>query len=152
MNITNTLDDVLTQAFRNFLSDLPSDWYAKERDCVSRFVFGYLINECREGTAFESPAQLGIEVAVKQPAGVGEKRTAHKDLVVWRELFQTSWDEGFASCCLFRTQLLSGRLNGKVRKKKQLTISSGLKHFRLRTLTALGIRLICVSQSIVLVM
>ena len=95
MNITNTLDGILTQAFRNFLSELPSDWYAKERDCVSRVVFGYLINECREGTAFKSPAQLGIEVAIKQPEGVGEKRTAHKDLVIWREPFQTSWDKEF---------------------------------------------------------
>jgi hypothetical protein len=96
MNAVNDLDNILTQAFSDFFADMPSDWHAKERDCVSRFVFGYLINECKEGTAFESPAQLGIEVAVKQPAGVGEKRTAHKDLVIWREPFQTSWDEGFA--------------------------------------------------------
>ena len=95
MNAVNDLDDILTQAFSSFLAELPSDWHAKERDCVSRFVFGHLINESKEGTAVESPGQLGIEVAVKQPEGVGEKRTAHKDLVIWREPFQTSWDEDF---------------------------------------------------------
>ena len=100
MNAVNDLDDILTQAFSDFLADMPSGWYAKERDCVSRFVFGYLINECKEGTVFESPAQLGIEVAVKQPAGVGEKRTAHKDLVIWREAFQTSWDEDFQAVAI----------------------------------------------------
>ena len=81
MKLNNNLDDILTQAFSSFLAELPSDWHAKERDCVSRFVFGYLINECKEGTAFESPAQLGIEVAVKQPAGVGEKEQHTKTLL-----------------------------------------------------------------------
>ena len=117
MNIVNDLDAILTQAFSSFLAELPSDWHAKERDCVSRFVFGYLINECKEGTAFESPAQLGIEVAVKQPEDVGEKRTAHKDLVIWREPFQTSWDADFDAVAIPQA-VIEWKVERKGKKEK----------------------------------
>ena len=137
MKPTNNLDDILTQAFSSFLAELPSDWHAKERDCVSRFVFGYLIHECKEGTAVESPAQLGIEVAVKQPAGVGEKEQHTKTLLSGESLFRQAGMKT-SKLLLFRTPSLNGRLSEKVRREKTAHDIEWLEAFSIENPESVG--------------
>ena len=85
------LQGVIGDALRSFAEDLQvSRWRGKENDCVNRFAHGHLLPRC--GTApFHHPTQIGIEVGVPQPPGVGERRAARKDLVIWPEPWMCTW-------------------------------------------------------------
>lgn len=86
------LDQILQRAFTAFHAGFEGViWRGKERDYVNRFVMGYLVPECSPGRLLGHPTQLGIEVPVKQPSGIGEKRTAPKDLVIWPQPFMSCW-------------------------------------------------------------
>jgi hypothetical protein len=88
------LDEILQGAFTAFHAGFAGEsWRGKERDCVNRFVMGYLVAACSPGRLLEHPTQIGIEVAVKQPPGVGEKKTAHKDVVIWPKPFMSCWNQ-----------------------------------------------------------
>ena len=81
-------------ALERFLLELPHDWHGKERDAVSRFVFGYLINECRPKTALYSPAQIGIEIPVGKPRELRRKKKGSwKDVVIWQQPGMTAFNE-----------------------------------------------------------
>lgn len=89
-----TLDELLLAAFEEFhesLSQAGNGWYAKERDCVNRFVMGHLVPACRAGAAIEHPSQIGMETPVKMPDGIGTKLSSLKDVVIWDVPFGTCW-------------------------------------------------------------
>jgi hypothetical protein len=90
----SSLDETLRTAFADFHARLTSpgtQWFAKERDCVNRFAMAHLVPACSPGSVLHDPAQIGIEMAVKQPSGVGARPTAHKDLVIWDEPCVACW-------------------------------------------------------------
>jgi hypothetical protein len=93
-----SLEDVLREAFNDFyesLSHSSASWFAKERDCVNRFVMGHLMQACSPGSPLECPTQIGTEIAVRTPRGLRQgkrtKRSSQKDLVIWDSRFGTCW-------------------------------------------------------------
>ena len=90
----NGLDKQIQTALGAFFRDLPNPWFGKERDAVSRFVFGHLINECRRGSPLHTPSQVGIEIPVGRPAGLNrDKKGSWKDVVIWPRPGMTAFDE-----------------------------------------------------------
>lgn len=92
---SNSLDDLLAAAFADYystLSKLDSGWFAKEHDCVNRFAMAHLVPACAPGCVLHDPAQIGIEVALKQPRRVGRKRAVNRDLVIWEHASGTCWN------------------------------------------------------------
>ena len=71
---------------------LSSDWRGKEHDCVNLFVHGFLFQHVRSGATIEDFTQVGIEVGVPQPEGIGIKPAARKDLVIWDAPRAVTWD------------------------------------------------------------
>jgi hypothetical protein len=61
-----------------------SDWYGRENELVNLFAHMFL------GRAI-NPAQIGIEVAVKQLPRAGGKTLVRKDLVIWHLPNETVW-------------------------------------------------------------
>ena len=92
---THPYDSLLKEAFSSFGEDLAaSGWRGKENDCVNRFALGHLLPRC--GTSvLRHPTQIGIEVGVPQPPGVGIKGAARKDLVIWPEPWMSTWSEAW---------------------------------------------------------
>jgi hypothetical protein len=89
--VRHALEPMILDAFRSFTEDLAtSGWRGKENDAVNRFAHGYLLPRCPTGI-FRHPTQIGIEVGVPQPPGVGQKRAAKKDLVIWPEPWMSTW-------------------------------------------------------------
>jgi hypothetical protein len=89
-----SLEDLLRTAFEDFyesLSRTEKGWFAKERDCVNRFVMGHLVPRCSPGAPIEHPAQIGMEIAVKMPDGRGSRPASPKDIVIWDSPFGTCW-------------------------------------------------------------
>ena len=89
-----SLEDLLHAAFAEFyesLSRAEQGWFAKERDCVNRFVMAHLVPRCSPGSPIEHAAQIGMEIAVKMPAGRGSRPTSPKDVVIWDSPFGTCW-------------------------------------------------------------
>ena len=89
------IDRFIEDALLNF-SDwyVSSSWLGKERDCVNKFVFGFLVENVRPGAAISNFGQIRIESAVPQPSNY-IKKTAAKDLVIWNGCDETVWDESW---------------------------------------------------------
>jgi len=74
------------------------NWFGKEREIVSRFVFSKLLRNIGCCPEFNSQEQVGIEVRVKQvQAG---KTEVCKDLVIWRYPNQTVWNSPEPPLCI----------------------------------------------------
>lgn len=89
-----SVEDLLRAAFEGFyesLSRTDQGWFAKERDCVNRFVMAHLVPSCVPGSPIEHASQIGMEVAVKMPDGRGSRPTSPKDVVIWDSPFGTCW-------------------------------------------------------------
>ena len=89
-----SLEDLLRGAFEKFyesLSQVEQGWFAKERDCVNRFVMSHLVPSCSPGLPLEHPSQIGMEIAVKMPVGLGARLTSPKDVVLWDSPHGTCW-------------------------------------------------------------
>jgi hypothetical protein len=69
-----------------FLRDTP--WYGRENELVNLFAHQFLASDRVH------PAQIGIEVAVKQLEREGGKALVRKDLVVWNSPNETVWVNG----------------------------------------------------------
>lgn len=88
------LDRLLKKAFPQFVADIRKDgWQGKERDCVNRFAMGYLVGACGDHHFLKRPTQIGIEMPVGKPRGVGVNKSLPKDLVIWRKPGVTCWDD-----------------------------------------------------------
>jgi hypothetical protein len=70
---------------------IPSAWIGKERDCLNMFALGFLCREIKPGAAIEQLIQVRIESATPQPKGY-TKKTAAKDLVIWKDGFDSVWN------------------------------------------------------------
>ena len=87
----HSLEPMLREAFTAFAEELAtSGWRGKENDCVNWFAHGHLLARC-PASSFRHPTQIGIEVGVPQPPGVGQKGAAKKDLVIWPEPWMSTW-------------------------------------------------------------
>lgn len=89
-----SLEELLRGAFVDFyesLSRADEGWFAKERDCVNRFVMAHLVPCCLPGSPIEHAAQIGMEIAVKMPDGRGIRLSSPKDVVIWDSPFGTCW-------------------------------------------------------------
>jgi hypothetical protein len=92
--VDTELDVIVCESLTQFVNDIREDgWYGKEREAISLYAFGTLINFCRPGTIFHAPAQIGIEVRVPKPSGPYRKAEVMKDLVIWQEPGMTCWDD-----------------------------------------------------------
>ena len=92
------LDDILKKSLTQFVNGIIEDgWYGKEREAISLYAFGTLINFCKPGTILDAPAQIGIEVRVPKPTRRDSKSSCldpqrsqrpknevMKDLVIWQ--------------------------------------------------------------------
>lgn len=88
------LDRIIQQSLMEFIEDIfNGGWYGKEREAVSLYAFGYLCKRCQPNTVLCDPKQIGIEVRVPKPHGVGKKVEICKDLVIWREPYINCWDK-----------------------------------------------------------
>jgi len=90
---------LLDQIIEISLQELSSDehvrkWYAKERDWVSYYTHRFLLRHVSASGPIRDPAQVGIEVAVAQPAGF-PKKSVCRDLVIWNNAGDTCWDSHF---------------------------------------------------------
>lgn len=89
-----TVEQLLRTAFEDFyesLSKADEGWFAKERDCVNRFVMAHLVPTCSPGSPIKHPSQIGMETPVKMPEGIGTRRSSLKDVVIWDAPFGTCW-------------------------------------------------------------
>jgi hypothetical protein len=89
----NNLIAKTLSTFENWL--LISRWTGKEADCINLFTHAFLFKEIRPGASIEDFAQVGIEVGVPQPKGVGTKPGVRKDLVVWSKPRMTTFDDNW---------------------------------------------------------
>jgi hypothetical protein len=88
------LDEVVATSLREFESFLVSaDWHGKEHDCVNLFVHAFLFRHVCKGGAIEDFTQIGIEIGVPQPDGIGKKDSVRKDLVIWDTPRAVAWDK-----------------------------------------------------------
>lgn len=65
-----------------------TSWYGRENELVNLFAHQFL------ASGEVHPAQLGIEVAVKQLRREGGKALVRKDLVIWNRPNETVWVNG----------------------------------------------------------
>jgi len=89
-----TLHELLGEAFREYEAWLlATSWRGKEHDCVNLFVHKFLHSRISANGPIYDPTQVGIEIGVPQPHGIGIKKAARKDLVIWKEPDTSTWDE-----------------------------------------------------------
>lgn len=96
--MNTTIDGIVEASLRALAADPHvRTWQAKERDWVNYYAHRYLLEHCRAAGPLRHPSQIGIEVAVPQPAGY-EKRTVSRDLVLWAECGSTCWNDAWEPC------------------------------------------------------
>jgi len=88
MNIQNIVASALGE-FEAWL--LASSWRGKENDCVNIFAHRFLAAYIAPDSVLYDLTQIGIEVGVPQPPGVGIKSAVRKDLVIWHQPLTTAW-------------------------------------------------------------
>lgn len=91
-----SLDKLIAQTLSEFECWLLKErWKGKEADCVNLFTHAFLFKEICLGNAIEDFAQVGIEVGVPQPRGVGINAGVRKDLVIWGQPRMTTFDDAW---------------------------------------------------------
>lgn len=96
-----SLDEPIRDALLDFTDTaLDGTWSGRrEREAVSLFAFGPLLEQVGSNGTLKDTAQIGLEVAVPQvPVGdeddlENKKNQVCKDLVIWPEPAMTCWDE-----------------------------------------------------------
>lgn len=91
-----TMEFVLGHSLEQFAeSSLRGAWNGRrEREAISRYVFGYLIHEVTEDGWLRDPAQITIEFPVPQVRSTEKaKQQVCKDLVIWPLPGMTCWDK-----------------------------------------------------------
>ncbi len=96
MGCSTGLDAIVGASLASFYLDIcSSTWCGREREMISLYAFGHLVTHCTPGSVLSDPAQIGIEVAVRQlPADKdhrGRRGTVCKDLVIWPMRGMTLW-------------------------------------------------------------
>lgn len=92
-------DTEIQGAFDAFIDILCSSWNGeREREAVSTFAFGPLLQQVSNDGFLTDPTQIAIEMAVPQVAkpdedSEGKKDQVCKDLVLWEEPLMVCWDD-----------------------------------------------------------
>jgi len=112
------LDRLLRTSLAAFVADATAEqWQGKERDCVNRFAMGYLVRACGKHHFLKHATQIGIEMSVAQPSREGVRRTAPKDLVIWRRPWSACWDDdenaAVAPLAVIKWKVSRGRKSGR---------------------------------------
>lgn len=90
--------DIVAAALSGFETWLlSSSWRGKEHDCVNLFAHRFLAALIVPDSVLRDLTQIGIEVGVPQPEGLGIKAAVRKDLVLWREPLMTTWNTEWAA-------------------------------------------------------
>jgi len=91
--MSTELDNLLRKALIEFTERVfASGWRGREREAISMFVLGYLINQVRPDGPLRDRTQIGIEVAVPSHKKINPKGRVNKDLVIWPVGGMTLWD------------------------------------------------------------
>ena len=96
----NLLDETVQSALDTFVDEaLDGSWDGRrEREAVSLFAFGALVEQVNTEGILRDSRQIGLEVPVPQVT-VGDENSANnknqvcKDVVIWSEPGMTCWDE-----------------------------------------------------------
>lgn len=94
------LDDAVRSALETFAEDaLDGSWSGqREREAVSLFAFGALVDQVGPQGFLNDPRQIGLEVPIPQVT-VGDENSTNKkdqvckDVIIWPEPRMTCWDE-----------------------------------------------------------
>ena len=101
MDVIANLDTHIRAALGTLAAELSSGTWKgrREREVVSLFCFGHLIQQCRQGSALHDPAQIAIEVPIPQISEQSElsgrsrsKQQVCKDIVIWPQPRMVCWD------------------------------------------------------------
>lgn len=99
VGLMSAVDHPVRSALRNFANEeLDGSWSGKrEREAVSLFSFGALIEEVTSDGPLTDTRQIGLEVPVPQVTlpdedGEGKKSQVCKDVVIWPDPRMTCWD------------------------------------------------------------
>ena len=95
-----SIDKSIQSALSNFADEeLDGSWSGqREREAVSLFAFGALIEQVDTSGVISSSRQIGLEVPVPQvtlddEGGSNKKNQVCKDLVIWPKARMTCWDD-----------------------------------------------------------
>ena len=69
------------------------NWRGREREAISLFAFGYLLEHFNGREPLRDPAQIGIEVCVPGVKAENEKGRVNKDLVIWSDAAMSTFNE-----------------------------------------------------------
>lgn len=95
------LDSIVAGSLQSLHLELSSGTWRgrREREVISLFCFGHLLQHCQTSSALYDPTQLAIEVAVPQISDQrglsgkgGNKSQVCKDIVIWPKPRMTCWD------------------------------------------------------------
>lgn len=96
----SALDELVQSALVDFADKaLDGSWTGqREREAVSLFSFGPLLQQVKSEGPLKDPRQIGLEVPIPQVTLNGEdeqgkKDQVCKDVVIWPEPRMTCWDE-----------------------------------------------------------
>lgn len=98
------LDEIIRRSLVSFAEDMfEGSWTGRrEREAVSLYVFGHLLQQVNKDGVLHSATQIGIEFPVPQvdaetskgiSGRAGAKQQVCKDVVIWPESRMTCWDE-----------------------------------------------------------
>jgi hypothetical protein len=102
MSRIGEIDSIVRASLESLARELKvGEWKGRrEREVVSLFCFGHLIEHCRPNTVLHDRTQIAIEVAVPQIDGqrqltgkVGKKSQVCKDIVIWPRPRMVAWDD-----------------------------------------------------------
>jgi hypothetical protein len=90
------ISQIILRSLESFIVDIRRRrWFGRENEAINFFVFGHLLDHIDPNGPFHDPAQVGIEVAVKQVSGRKcAKEKVRKDLVIWRKPGDNYWIRG----------------------------------------------------------
>jgi hypothetical protein len=93
------LKEELKRMLEEFIKEIEDEkWFGKERELVSRFAFSKLVKNIDCCPELYDTEQIAIEVRVKQ---VTEgKREVCKDMIIWKNRNQTTWDKDNVPICI----------------------------------------------------
>lgn len=96
----NPIDDLVRSALTTFTDEaLDGPWNGqREREAVSLFAFGALVEQVDSKGILRDSRQIGLEVPVPQVTlndedSADKKNQVCKDVVIWPEPCMTCWDE-----------------------------------------------------------
>ena len=84
--VKGSLTDLVERVF-------DSSRFGRDREVVSLYAFGHLMQYCDPDGFLRHPTQIMIESAVPQIDGPNRKKLVCKDLVIWPEPGMNCWNE-----------------------------------------------------------